>query len=167
MDSVGLFDRREWWRPLTALFLHADAVHLLGNLTFGLWYGSLVNRALGTLLGWGLVLLSGVLGNLLVAAIHYPQPHLSLGASTAVFGALGLLVAEGLIHRWQQRWLSRLAPLMVPLVAGGVLLGLTGGFDNPQTDGMAHVMGFLTGIVLGLIACCLQRPSNKAHLTSD
>ena len=46
----------------------------------------------------------------------------------------------------------RWGPLLVPLVAGGVLLGWTGGFDNPQTDGMAHVMGFLAGVILGVFS---------------
>ncbi len=152
MDAVGLFTRGEWWRPLTALFLHGDISHLMGNLIFGLWYGTLVNRGLGTVTGWGLILLSGVLGNTVVGAIHFPDPHLSLGASTAVFGALGLLVAEGLVHRWHQRLAARLGPILVPLAAGGVLLGLTGGFDDPQTDSLAHAFGFLTGILLGLVA---------------
>lgn len=152
MDAVGLFDRGEWWRPLTAMFLHGDGAHLLGNLVFGLWYGTLVNRGYGTLLGWCLILLAGVLGNTAVGAWHYPDPHYSLGASTAVFGALGLLVAEGLTHQWQQRFMLRWGPLLVPLVAGGVLLGWTGGFDNPQTDGMAHVMGFLAGVILGMFS---------------
>lgn len=152
MDAIGLFERGEWWRPLTALFLHGDAIHLLGNLVFGLWYGILVNRGFGTLLGWSLILLSGVLGNILTGATRFPEPHLSLGASTAVFGALGLLVGEGLVHRWRQRAAFKLGPILVPFVAGGILLGWTGGFDNAQTDGLAHASGFLSGIVLGLLA---------------
>ena len=156
MDAQGLMGRGEWWRPLTALFLHGDAGHLLGNLIFGLWYGTLVNRGYGTWLGWGLILLSGMLGNTLVGAIRYPDPHLALGASTAVFGALGLLVGEGLIHRWHQSFFSRLGPILVPLVAGGVLLGWTGGFDDPRTDGLAHALGFGSGLMLGIVAAfCL------------
>lgn len=156
MDAIGLFDRGEWWRPLTALFLHGDVAHLMGNLIFGLWYGNLVNRGLGTWVGWGFILLSGVLGNTLVAVLHYPSPHLSLGASTSVFGALGLLVAEGLAHRWNQRLFSHVGPILIPFVAGGVLLGWTGGFDDPQTDGTAHAFGFFCGILLGLAAALPQ-----------
>ncbi len=156
MDAIGLFTRGEWWRPLTSLCLHADPLHLLGNLIFGLWYGQMVNRAFGTALGWALILLSGVLGNTLVGALHYPEPHLAIGASTAVFGALGLLVAEGLTHRWQQRFTSRLGPLMIPLVAGGMLLAWTGGFDDPKIDAAAHALGFGSGILLGLLTALAQ-----------
>jgi membrane associated rhomboid family serine protease len=57
-----------------------------------------------------------------------------------------------LIYRWHQRFTARLGQVLLPFVAGGILLGITGGFDNPQTDGLAHVMGFLSGLALGLFA---------------
>ncbi|MDF1786016.1 MAG: rhomboid family intramembrane serine protease [Verrucomicrobiales bacterium] len=157
MDTLGFLSRNEWWRPLTALFLHADVPHVLGNIVFGLWYGTLVNRTYGTLLGWSLMLASGILGNTLVALHRFPASHFSIGASTAVFGALGLLVAEGFAHRWRQRFSMQVGQLLIPMVAGGLLLGWTGGFHDPQIDGLAHVGGFLSGFMLGLAASFLPR----------
>ena len=161
MDTVGFLSRDEWWRPLTALFLHADVPHVLGNIVFGLWYGTLVNRSYGTGLGWSLMLASGVLGNTLVALHRFPASHFSVGAATAVIGALGLLVAEGFAHRWRQRFSMQLGQLLIPMVAGGILLGWTGGFHDPQIDGLAHVGGFLSGIMLGLGACSLRRKVDR------
>lgn len=161
MDSVALLRDGEWWRPVTALFLHGDIGHLLGNLIFGIWYGRLVNGGYGTWLGWLLILLSGVLGNAAVAHYHYPETHLSIGASTAVFGALGLLVAHGMVFQGRQG-IAGLGQALVPLVAGGVLLGWTGGFGTPQVDGLAHAYGFLVGILVGLAASFLQRLNSAA-----
>lgn len=157
MDTIGLLSRQEWWRPITALFLHADLPHVLGNIAFGLWYGTLVNRSYDTWLGWSLVIASGILGNTLVALHHFPESHFSIGASTAVFGALGLLVAEGFAQRWRQRFSMQLGQLLIPMVAGGIILGWTGGFQDPQVDGLAHVAGFFSGIMLGLAAYFLRR----------
>ncbi len=164
MDAVGLITRGEWHRPFTALFLHADIAHLASNLVIGLWYGFLVNRGFGTMIGWMLILGTGVLGNMTVAFLHYPESHLSIGASTAVFGALGLLVAEGLAHRWHWRFTQRLGAILVPLVAGGIVLGWTGGFGDPQVDSLAHVMGFVSGVTLGLIALWMP-PRKKAVIS--
>ncbi len=150
MDAVALVREAEWWRPLSALFLHGDGRHLLSNLVIGIWYGRMVNHAYGTLVGWLLILATGILGNTAVALWHYPNEHLSIGASTAVFGALGLLVAHGMVYHWRQG-VAGLGQAFVPLIAGGVLLGWTGGFDVPEVDGLAHGAGFLTGILLGCL----------------
>ena len=157
MDAVGFLGRHEWWRPATALFLHGDVDHLLGNLVFGLWYGVLVNRGYGKWLGWCLILGSGALGNALVSLYHFPQDHFSIGAYTAVFGALGLLVAEGFAQRWHQGFATQLGQLFIPIIAGGILLSWTGGFGNPGVDALAHVAGFLCGILLGVSHWFLKR----------
>jgi len=88
-SSLGMIDRGEWWRPFTALFLHADVSHLLGNIAMGSLFVILVSRSVGVAVGWLLVLAGGVVGNILTAWAHYPAAFHSLGASTAVFGALG------------------------------------------------------------------------------
>lgn len=155
-SSVGLFSRGEWWRPFTGLFLHADIGHLLGNLVGGAVFGMLVARLIGPLRGWALILASGTLGNLLTSALIYPQPFQSIGASTAVFAALGILsgvgIAETLRERVHLPWLRILAPV----VAGVVLLGLLGGGNSPQTDVLGHVFGFGSGLAAGAVVGALE-----------
>jgi membrane associated rhomboid family serine protease len=91
MDG-GLMLDGEWWRPLTALSLHADAGHLLGNAAFGSFFGYTVARYLGNGFGWLAIVASGALGNLINGLVSGAD-HRSIGASTAVFAALGLLSA--------------------------------------------------------------------------
>ncbi len=96
-----MIDGGEWWRPFTSLFLHADFNHLLGNVCFGVIFCVLVAHSVGPVLGWVLILASGVMGNILTAGWYYPERFQSVGASTATFGALGILVGLGAWMAWR------------------------------------------------------------------
>lgn len=160
-SSVGLFERGEWWRPLTALSLHADLAHLGMNLAFGIAYAVLACRALGRLLAWLLILATGVLGNVLTALFYYPEEHLSIGASTSVFGALGILTGYGFYVAFRSPENGPWKSVLVPLGGGIALLGYFGsGGDN--TDTLAHLFGFLSGVTLGTAASWWRlRPAFK------
>lgn len=136
----------EWWRLITALTLHSGGVHLAGNIVIGGIFINRLCRDLGSGLGWSLVLLSGILGNLANALMQSPD-HRSIGASTAVFGAVGLLATINMLRYRQQlrqRW-----PL--PVAAGVGLLALLGA-GGENTDIGAHLFGFAFGMGLGLMA---------------
>lgn len=136
----------EWWRPVTALTLHADGLHLLSNLAIGGIFIVLLCRELGSGLAWGLLLAAGILGNLANALVQ-PPGHSSVGGSTLVFGAVGLLAAISMLRyrrRLQRRW-----PL--PIAAALALLALLGS-EGRNTDLGAHLFGFCFGIGLGLMA---------------
>lgn len=149
-DGVRIFDHGEWWRPLTALLVHADLAHLLGNVSFGsllMWF---VLQAYGCRLGWVWVVLTGVLGNLAVARFFYPEPFAGVGASTAVFGAVGLLVVHGMAWARSGAGLRGHRPWLVPLGGGLGLLGLFGsGGDDLSVDLGAHLAGFVAGLLVG------------------
>ena len=136
----------EWWRLVTALTLHADWVHLSGNLAIGGIFVIFLCRELGSGLAWSLLLSAGVLGNLVNAWVQ-PPGHSSLGASTAIFGAVGILAALNLVRYGQQlrrRWL-------LPVAAALALLAMLG-TEGEHTDLGAHLFGFVYGSCLGLIA---------------
>lgn len=134
----------QWWRLVTALTLHADFVHLLGNLTIGGTVIILLCRELGSGLAWCLLLAAGILGNLANAWAQAPD-HRSLGASTAVFGAVGIFSAISMLRHRQHL----LRGLFVPVAAGLALLALLGS-EGKQTDLGAHLFGFAFGMLLGL-----------------
>jgi membrane associated rhomboid family serine protease len=139
----------EFYRPFTSLFLHADLEHLMGNALFGLIFGLFVANSFGPLLGWALILLSGALGNFLNVWLHFPDPFRSLGASTAVFGSLGLLVGAGLSAAWRAKSYRKGLQAFAPLFAGIMIFSMSG-IGGPGTDTMAHITGMLFGICLGL-----------------
>jgi len=156
LDSSRLLDG-EWWRATTALMLHADAGHLLANLAFGGFFGYFAGRYLGDGVAWAAILSTGILGNVLNALVQ-PPGHRAIGASTAVFGALGLLAA----YTWRKgalraaTWRARLGPI----VAAVALLAYIGtGGEN--TDVIAHLTGFIAGIALGVVLALLPRPPGR------
>ncbi|HKQ68339.1 MAG TPA: rhomboid family intramembrane serine protease [Polyangiaceae bacterium] len=157
--SSDLIVHGEIWRAVTALTLHADALHVFGNALTGSIFLSAVNRRLGDGKGPLLMLLAGTLGNGMNAFYHRTG-HLSIGASTAVFGAVGILVATQLAldrHDTRRSWLERAAPI----VGGLALLGMLGA--SPHSDLFAHLFGLVGGLAVGLAALFLQRLGSKPN----
>lgn len=143
----------EVWRAVTALTLHADLGHAAANAVAGALFVGAVCRALGPGLGCALVLLAGAGGNLLNAGLHGSQ-HVSVGASTAVFGAVGVLAGLGVVRHGRKR--ARGRRVWVPFAAGLALLAMLG--MGERVDLSAHLFGFLVGSLLGiLIAFAVSR----------
>jgi membrane associated rhomboid family serine protease len=143
--QAGLITGGEWWRTVTALGLHVDLGHLASNLAVGAILGLLLGQLLGAGLAWLMILLGGAGGNALNALLHSAS-HSAVGASTAVFAAVGMLAAL----TWRQRepqW-PRGLRRWLPLAAGVMLLAFMG-FGGERTDIGGHVAGFAAGMALG------------------
>ncbi|RYD17901.1 MAG: rhomboid family intramembrane serine protease [Verrucomicrobiaceae bacterium] len=163
-SSVAILRDGEWWRAFTALFLHADVSHLAGNLAGGAVFGTLVSRSIGSPGTWPMILACGTLGNLLTARIVSPEEFVSIGASSAVFAALGILSGLGLAETFRERMNLPWTRILGPALAGLVLLGwLGGGAPGSNTDVLGHVCGFAVGLVAGAILR-LNRLFHTDHL---
>ena len=143
--QASLIKAGEWWRAVTALGLHADLGHLLSNVVLGGMLGVLLAQLLGPGLAWLTILIGGAIGNAIVAILA-PTDHAAIGASTAVFAALGLLAAlawgqQAVLWRGLRRWR--------PIAAAVMLLALLG-VGGEHTDVGAHIAGLLTGLVGGV-----------------
>jgi membrane associated rhomboid family serine protease len=126
----------EWWRTLTALTLHADYAHVLGNAVLGALFIGLLARRLGTGLTLALTLAGGVLGTA-TTALLVRHDFVSVGASTAVFAALGALAALP-------------GRRVLQLSAAVALLGFLG--TSKRADLLGHLGGFAFGLLLGWLA---------------
>jgi len=146
--NAALVRDGEWWRTVTALTLHIDLGHITASLVFGVGFGLFAGHYLGAGVAWLAILAAGGLGNAVNALIQ-PPGHNSVGASTAIFGALGLIAAIAWRRRLypQDRWVYRLGPIV-----GAVALLAYTGSGGERTDVGAHLTGFLCGGALGL-AC--------------
>ncbi len=152
----------QWWRTITALTLHADAMHVLGNAVASLIFVAALGRWLGDGLALLLTLLAGAGGNL-VTAYLYGGGHNSVGASTATFGALGIL--GGLqILRWLRPsprdhfGLRRAYTVLAACLGLFAMLGV-----GERADVVAHAAGLGLGLVFGLalglaVGSLLRRP---------
>lgn len=165
-SSQAIFEHGEWWRPFTALFLHADLMHLLSNIASGVLFGTWVCRALGPWLGWSLILAAGTLGNALNSASRINEPFSSLGASTAVFGALGILTGFAVFQAIRDRSSPKNFRHLIPLGGGLVLLSWMGAGSDPRTDVGGHLCGFALGVLLGLMAAWWRRGHTRPALSA-
>jgi len=166
MAGYGFFDRNwfaagridgelirqgELWRTITALTLHADARHLLGNLVFGVFFGLFAGRLLGSGVAWLAIVVAAACGNA-ANTLLLESTHRSIGASTAVFAALGLVA--GYVWRGQllggDRWTSRYGPIV-----GGLALLMYTGTGGENTDIGAHLLGFVCGFATGMLLTIL------------
>ena len=138
----------QWWRTVTALTLHGDLGHIVGNTAFGMVFGLLLGRFVGSGLGWFLVVLGAAIANGANAWLQTP-PFVSLGASTATFAALGLVGA----FVWRRGYLRgrNRRESFAPLFAAIALLIYTG-IGGVRTDIVAHFLGFAAGVVGGVFA---------------
>lgn len=137
----------EWWRPFTALTLHSGLRHLVGNLIFGTLFGIFAGRLLGSGVAWLAIVFAGASGNLFNTLL-LDSTHRSIGASTAVFAALGLVA--GFVWRGklmpQERWSYRAGPIV-----GGLALLMYTGTGDAKTDIGAHLLGFVSGFIGGML----------------
>jgi len=134
------------YRVVTALLLHSTGIHLVGNMVGIALFGTAVGTVTGWGAGWLIILTCGAAGNLLNAAF-YQSGHFSIGASTAVFGAVGFLAAHQFLKRYREP--DRRIRAWIPLAGGLALLAFLGA--SPYADLMAHLLGFASGVASGLI----------------
>ncbi len=150
----------EWWRLLTAMFLHVGFLHLATNM-WCLWNLGLLGEPL--LGGPGLVaayLLTGFAGNLLSVATH---PGLSnggadgvvgAGASGAIFGLAGLLIvllnSPYLPLPVEEKKRLRKSVIWFAALNFVLAFGVDAGHFSLKIDNSAHLGGFLAGLLLAL-----------------
>lgn len=158
MDARAVFSDGEWGRPFTALFLHANAEHLISNLAGGVFLFAVVLSTWGRVRGAALLVAAAVLANFAVGAAYFPGEYHSLGASTALFAALGLLTGRAL-RLALAGGPGRLRPwrtTLTTLGAGVTALMLYGGGEAP-VDVPAHLAGFLVGATVGCVFAALGK----------
>lgn len=155
--DVAAIRAGEYWRTITALTLHRDVLHLASNLIFGAFFAALLAGRLGGGIAWLAILLAGASGNWMNSVVQRPE-HLSVGASTAVFAALGLLATyfsvPGRLN--QDTWARRWAPIV-----GGLWLLAWLGTGDARTDIVAHLTGFIAGFLLGILLGRIPGPGPR------
>lgn len=144
-DSAAILSSHQYYRLITALTLHADAVHLLGNCFLGSFMLHFLLLATGNGIGLFSVLVTSTLANFINVLVHGPGHHF-VGFSTAVFVVIGMLCTI----RFADNAKQSMFPLLMPVMAGFALLALLGS-SGERTDLGAHLFGLLCGLITGNI----------------
>ncbi|UCG80164.1 MAG: rhomboid family intramembrane serine protease [Desulfobacterales bacterium] len=149
----------ELYRTVTSLMIHVNALHLVGNI-FGIaLFGTAVCQVMGPGVGWFMILVTGIGGNFMNALL-YQSDHLSVGSSTAIFGAIGILAGYQFLKRFRRT--NRGTKAWLPLGAGVALLAFLG--SSKYSDLTAHLFGLLAGIPLGAFyGFIVKRPAGKVY----
>lgn len=150
----SFFTEGEYYRVVSAMFLHADITHIVNNMLLLAGLGAMLEKEIGHMSFFVLYFLSGLggqaasLGYKLFADEWYVS---SIGASGAIFGLVGVLLAMALCRvtpmpnvTWQR----------VVLV---VAYSLYSGIRAANIDNAAHIGGFVSGFLLGLLLCLLLK----------
>lgn len=146
--SAELILKGEVYRCTTALFLHGDHMHLLGNMAGIAFFCTAVISVMGIGLGWLMILCSGTTGNA-INALFYQGHHISIGSSTAVFGSIGILAAYRCTRLLKEKGFHINMKALLPMGAGFALLGLLG--SSEHSDVTAHLFGYLSGSLFGFL----------------
>ena len=144
-DATAVLAHGEYYRLVTALTLHADFSHLLGNCLVGGFLLHFFLQINGSGMGLLTLLISAALGNYANVMVHGGN-HLFVGFSTAVFSIVGMLSIHQILEQRQPFGIK----MFVPLMAGAALLAMLGS-SGARTDLGGHLFGLLAGIACGLI----------------
>jgi rhomboid protease GluP len=132
----------EYWRLFTSMFIHGGVLHLFMNLV-GLGLGSsLLEKIIGSVKLIVVYIICGILASL--ASIYWHDNTISVGASGAIFGLYGLILAFT-VFKIYPKYMRKTTWVLLGLYAGvSLLFGFFGGIDNA-----AHFGGLISGFVIG------------------
>jgi rhomboid protease GluP len=137
----GVLPASQWWRLITAMFVHIGIAHLAFNMFALVIFGGAIENRYGKLRFLGLYLGSGVLGS--ASSLAFSHAALSSGASGAIFGVLGAWVALAVAHRTAPAMRGQLQSLLF-LIGINVLFGIT----TRGIDLVAHFGGLFGGLII-------------------
>ena len=156
LPTLQLILGGQWWRLLTAIFVHVGLLHIATNM-WCLWNLGLLGEPLLGPFGLAAVyVLTGVAGNLLSLAYNVSFRHpeaVGAGASGAVFGIAGILIVLLSNHKLPIPWceLQRLRRSVIQFAGLNLVIGIAANFTSiVNIDNFAHVGGFLCGLAMGL-----------------
>jgi membrane associated rhomboid family serine protease len=152
MWPFGITLYGEWWRLLTAAFLHGSWLHIAFNMYVLFVLGPTLERVLGHARFVVLYLVAALGGSVASYAISDPRT-VSVGASGAIFGLMGALIVAGRRMRWD------ITQVLILLGINVVI-----GFLSPQVDWRAHFGGLIVGALVAGVFVWTPAPLRSARV---
>ncbi len=149
MSAGTVFQKREYWRVLSSMFLHADIRHLVFNMISLFGLSGLILTYFPVWKYYTLYFASGILGGFSNAAVRLAlsDETFSLGASGAIMGLLGANIAFYIRNR------KRIVPAVLrsQLLRLGIFAAINLIPSGSSVDYLGHIFGFVWGFLLGLL----------------
>ena len=155
LSVEGVLMKGEYERFLWYMFLHSGIEHITNNMVMLFFLGTMIEKEIGHLPYGIIYFLSGIGAGMLslYMKLMLGSPTGTVGASGAIFGLDGLLLAMVLFYR---RPMPMVTPLRVILM---ITLSVYAGMRAGNVDNAAHLGGLLTGLILGALFCMFKRYS--------
>lgn len=157
LSLVSVLTKGEYGRIIWSLFLHSGINHIFNNMLILFFLGAMIEKEVGHIRYAFFFFLSGIGGNLLSLLAKWigNDSSYSIGASGAVFGLVGVLLALVL---FSNRKLPNVTPVRILLMIG---LTLYSGFTGQNIDNAAHIGGILTGFLVGTAVCIVEKRKTR------
>jgi len=145
--SGASFFQGHFWTPLTALFIHADLTHLVGNMIFLYVFGSTLEDEVGAGKTLGAFLVGGVLA-FIVSILFYGSNTVMIGASAAIFTlTAAVMLTKPLKFSWTFLMPLGLVALLYFVYNVVAVVSVDGGGNVGY---FGHITGFAVGVPLGI-----------------
>jgi len=145
----------EWWRLITCCFIHIGIIHIFFNMWVLHDIGSFLERMIGSWRFGFAYLVAGLAGSLNSIVWHYATP--SAGASGAIFGMVGLLLALLTTNLLEKEFRNAMLKSVLFMVVFNLLIGTSAMIDNA-----GHIGGLIAGLICGyLLVWHYKNPKNK------
>lgn len=154
LSPYSFFDLREFYRIISAMFLHADINHIMNNMLLLAGLGVMLENEMHHFRFFLIYILSGLGGqivSLIYKAFNNEWYVRSIGASGAVFGLVGVLLAMSVC--WKRKIVTVTWKRILIVVAYSIYSGVR----VSNIDNAAHIGGFIGGFVLGILMCFIER----------
>ncbi|MBB3259336.1 rhomboid protease GluP [Paraburkholderia bannensis] len=152
----------QWWRLLTAVFIHFGLVHIVFNMLALVQFGRLAERFYGSGRFIAIYLFAGIAASMMSLLMH-PGFNCA-GASGAIFGVIGAVLAYLLLHR--QATPRGFYVKHFRLAAWFTVYALINGLTHPGVDNGAHVGGLLGGFLFGLVIAPPLEPASPRSVVA-
>lgn len=143
---VSIIKDKEYYRLITGMFLHSGIEHLCNNMLILLIIGNILEDVIGRLRYIIIYFGSGIIAG--IASITYNMINqnntFSIGASGAIFGTIGAMFVVSCVTKGRIRGLTLKKMLIF------VFFSIYAGFTNIGVDNIAHIGGFIAGVVITL-----------------
>jgi len=140
----------EFWRLLSAVFIHGGLMHLAMNLVGLTFSGLFLEKVIGSFKFFICFILCGILAS--VASIYWHEHTIGVGASGAIFGLYGIILVFNLFKIYPEGERPVIWGLIGAYAGIGLLFGFLGGIDNA-----AHFGGLISGAIIGLLFVLISK----------
>ena len=156
LDPVAIFDRNQWWRIFTYMYVHGSVTHYLNNMIMLYVQGNILETPMGRIRYAVLYHIFGMLAGLgsLMFKVYSSSTIPSVGASGAIMGLLGVVMYLSIrnIRSLKTGGINRILLLLLCAFSS-----IYQGFIVPGVDNAAHIAGMLAGIFAGIVWDIMSR----------